>query len=121
MYVNYFGLLTKIVNAHGYALCVHGSAVRDFDLIAVPFDEFVSSHEEVIRSIKKEIGNTGSSDPLFDKVGHEPQGRICYTIECGGNGYFDISFTPSLQERADYIMRKSLRELEVKKMLDEIK
>lgn len=117
MYVNYFGLLTKIVNNHGYALCVHGSVNRDFDLIAVPFEETVSPHDEVIMAIKKAIGNNGDSDELYSKVGHEPQGRICYTIECGGDGYFDISFTPSIQEAIFRVRQEHRRDAEVEAII----
>jgi hypothetical protein len=97
MYVNYFGIISKLANEHGYALCVHGSVVRDFDLICVPFDIEVKPHEDLLKAIKETIGIRKSSEEIYDKVGFEPHGRTCYTIECGGGGYLDISFTPSYQ------------------------
>ena len=121
MYVNYFGLLQQIAVSHGYALCVHGSVVRDFDLIFVPFDVIVSPHEKVLKDIKQKIGNDKSTKEIFDKVGHEPHGRTCYTIECGGGGYFDISFTPSMQEAIEQINNDNFRKIEMQQLLSKSK
>lgn len=120
MYVAYYGIIEKIANEHGYALCVHGSVLRDFDLIAVPFDEIVKPHEEVLREIKKIIGIEKSNDKIFDIVGHEPHGRICYTIECGGGGYFDISFTPTIQQDMQKIKADLDKESEMKDFLNKM-
>lgn len=121
MYVNYFGLIQKLANEHGYALCVHGSVVRDFDLVCVPFDEVVKPHEELIAAIRKEIGLDTSSDPIFDKIGYEPHGRICYTVECGGSGYFDISFTPTMQQAIKMVEDRKVRRKEIKTIIASFK
>lgn len=118
MYVAYFGKLQHLAIHHGYALCVHGSITRDFDIIAVPFDPIVSSHDVLIREIKKMIGVPNSSnDPMFDIVGHEPHGRTCYTIECGGGGYFDISFTPTKEQATQWIKDEEKRKTDIVEML----
>lgn len=121
MYVNYFGLIQKLANEHGYALCVHGSVVRDFDLVCVPFDEVVKPHEELIAAIRKAIGFGKSSDPIFDKIGHEPHGRICYTVECGGSGYFDISFTPTIQQAMALAKEQDRKREEMQVLLGKIR
>lgn len=120
MYVNYFGLLQKLAKDHGYALCVHGSVTRDFDLVCVPFDEVVKPHEDLLTAIRNTIGNTETSDPIFDIVGHQPHGRTCYTIECGGGGYFDICFTPTMKQAYDMAMETIRRRQEVKALLAEM-
>ncbi len=117
MYVAYFGILKDVAAFHGYALCVHGSIERDFDLIAVPFDLKVSSHTELLQAIRVVVGCETSSDKLFDIVGHEPHGRTCYTIEAGGGGYFDISFTPTLQEAVKRAKQEIKNEAEIKELL----
>jgi len=116
MYVAYFGIIEKLANQHGYALCIHGSVVRDFDIIAVPFDFKVKPHADLLSAIKKVVGIGVSSDKIFDIIGNEPHGRTCYTIECGGGGFFDISFTPTMQEAIALVKRDQAREKEIKKL-----
>ena len=118
MYVTYFGIIQQLAQEHGYALCVHGSIVRDFDLIAVPFDDVVKPHLELLDAIKKVIVIEKNSKEVFDKVGYEPHGRICYTIECGGGGYFDISFTPSIQDAIEKIKRDAAISKEIEEILN---
>lgn len=120
MYCAYYGILKDIAEEHGYALCVHGSVVRDFDLIAVPFDENPKPHAQLLDAIKKVIGIDKNADPLYDKVGYEPNGRICYTIQCGGGGYFDISFTPSLKDAVEFVKKESLRDAEIKNLFSKM-
>lgn len=117
MYVAYFGILQKVAREHGYALCVHGSIVRDFDLIAVPFGEKLKSHQELLSEIRSIIGFGESSEKKFDIVGMEPHGRMCYTIECGGGGYLDISFTPTMQQAIEMIEKNEKRGKEMKELL----
>ena len=118
MYVAYFGILQKLANSHGYALCVHGQVVRDFDLIAVPFDSDVSPHITLLNDIKKAIGIEKSTEKIFDIVGHEPHGRTCYTIECGGGGYLDISFTPTMDQAINKILSDKKRKMEIDAMFE---
>lgn len=118
MYVAYFGIIQELANKHGYALCVHGSVTRDFDLIAVPFDEEIRPHHDLLSDIRKTVGLDQVSDKIFDIVGHEPHGRTCYTIECGGGGYFDISFTPTMKEAKEKIKNDIKREIEIKEMYE---
>jgi hypothetical protein len=118
MYVAYFGILQELANAHGYALCVHGSVVRDFDLIAVPFDVEVKPHQELLSAIRKAVGVQESTNPVFDIVGYEPHGRTCYTIECGAGGYFDISFTPTMQEAMAMVQKQIQDKKDIQELLE---
>jgi hypothetical protein len=79
--------LAKVFQKHGYALAVHGSLARDFDLIAVPWAENVSSHEEVIKEITRGyIRQIGAPDA-------KRHGRIAYLISIGfGECALDLSF-----------------------------
>ena len=81
--------LAKIFQKHGYALAVHGSLARDFDLIAVPWVEPVTSKpEHIFADIKKEFAVDHILGPES-----KPQGRMAYTI-CFGFGHCsaDLSF-----------------------------
>ena len=82
--------LAKLFQKHGYALAVHGSLARDFDLIAVPWGEKVSSHEEVLREIVN-----GYTIRLVGEPDTRRYGRIAYTISVGfGDCALDLSFFP---------------------------
>jgi hypothetical protein len=85
--------LANIFQKHGYALAVHGSLARDFDIIAVPWGEKVSSPDEVIKAI---------TDGFVIHVIGEPDtrnhGRVAYTISVGfGECALDLSFFPNIE------------------------
>lgn len=78
---------------HGYALAVHGSLQRDFDLIAIPWVESPSPPEVIIEAItsKWAIHHIG-------KVGEKLHGRRAYTLVIGyGHCTIDLSFMPVAQ------------------------
>ncbi len=86
--------LAKICQQHGYALAVHGSLARDFDLLAVPWVEMVSKPDEVLRAITTEYALELVENPVAFEV--KPHGRIAYTLACGfGQCAIDLSFLPS--------------------------
>jgi len=45
--------LCKLFQEQGYALAVHGSLIRDFDLIAVPWTSNASSPSDVLSELMK--------------------------------------------------------------------
>ena len=90
MYVTYYGMLSEIAKEYGYALAVHGSVTRDFDLIAVAWVENPKPHLELIKAIAEKVGVAHGSR-FYDTVEEKPHNRIAYTIHCGAGGYFDIS------------------------------
>jgi hypothetical protein len=81
--------LAAIFHRHGYALAVHGSLARDFDLIAVPWVDDPSSHSEVLADV-----TDAYAVRLIGEPGVKPHGRMAYTISCGfGSCAIDLSFT----------------------------
>lgn len=80
--------LCQIFHSHGYALAVHGSCARDFDLIAVPWVETVSAPEEVVEDVLRQIA--------VHKIGEfitRKHGRRVISLACGfGNCFVDLSF-----------------------------
>lgn len=80
--------LAKIFQRHGYALAVHGSIARDFDLIAVPWAESVSPAADVLNAITAEFAVRLAGEP--ETRNH---GRVAYTLACGfGKCAIDLSF-----------------------------
>lgn len=88
MYATYFGIFKEIAEKHGYALALHGSMVRDLDLIAIPWVETPTSPDALIHDLCKAIGYLEPKKPVPEI---RPHGRISYAISTGGGGYLDIS------------------------------
>lgn len=80
----------KLFQKHGYALAVHGSLARDFDMVAIPWTDGAAEPETIIKEL---IGRWA-----FKTVGdpeNKNHGRICYTVSCGfGECAVDLSFMP---------------------------
>lgn len=96
-----YPLMVKAAKRCHYALAVHGSMIRDFDLIAVPWDIEACAPDELARVIADSFG--GSIPPMIDTGGGhivpnpepKPHGRIGYTIRIGHcDQYIDLSITP---------------------------
>ena len=83
--------LAAIFHKHGYALAVHGSLARDFDLIAVPWEASVATPDTVLEEITNQL-----SINLVGETEQKNHGRVAYTISCGfGHCQLDLSFFPN--------------------------
>lgn len=85
--------LAEIARSHGYALAVHGSMARDFDLACIPWVENPSKPIDVVNEMAatfaiKTVGEPEVREHL----------RIVYTLAVKfGECFIDLSFTPSKQ------------------------
>lgn len=80
--------LAKVLQKNGYALAIHGSLKRDFDVVAIPWGKKLSEPKKVIGEIEKEF--------TIRQIG-KPQemnyGRTAYTLSIGhGACAIDLSF-----------------------------
>lgn len=48
VYAGMYKELTEVARSHGYAMAVHGSMARDFDLICIPWTDTASEHLKVV-------------------------------------------------------------------------
>lgn len=84
--------LCKIFHKHGYALAVHGSLARDFDIIAVPWRSVVSTEKAVLRDVESEYAVR-----IIGKGSLKEHGRVAYTLSVGfGQCAVDLSFFPAV-------------------------
>lgn len=82
--------LARIFIDNGYALAVHGSLRRDFDLIAVPWAKKVSSPKKVLKEVMSKF-----SIQLIGKFEKKNHRRIAQMISIGfGECSIDLSFLP---------------------------
>lgn len=81
--------LAEVARSHGYALAIHGSMARDFDLIAIPWVDEPSTPDAVIA----EITGRFAIELLVSQPTIKPHGRIVYTLSLGfGECQADFSF-----------------------------
>lgn len=103
-YVSMLPKLVRAAKAKGYALAVHGSLVRDLDLVAIPWTDEAAPALEVAQAIIEASGGfvrepetkpahpngwPGARDPT-----QKPHGRLAWSIHLGGGPYIDLSVMP---------------------------
>lgn len=93
-YAVMFNKLKEVAADHGYALTIHGSMVSDMDLIAIPWVEKVSTHEELVKDLSDALGPTVWKNFHFKERGEKPHGRVVYTLAIYADWYVDLSITP---------------------------
>lgn len=103
-YVALYPMLLQIAKDHGYALCVHGSLHRDFDLVAVPWIKEASPALKLIRAFKRAtrcVTHHEETDRMVKDCapGKKPHGRVAYSLHVTNSGmyggYLDISVMPT--------------------------
>ena len=90
IYCGLYPGLAEIARKHGYALAIHGSLARDFDLICVPWVERPSEPKDVVDEIVNSFAlrTVGEPDTSFHS-------RERWTISISyGECFIDLSFMP---------------------------
>lgn len=71
-YVGMYVILSEVAREHGYALAIHGTVSRDFDLIAIPWTETAGDPELLIEKLRKAVGGeiipSGTKGGRYDPV-----------------------------------------------------
>jgi hypothetical protein len=96
----------------GYAVAVHGSMQRDFDLVAVPWVEGARPAGELVEAVREAVhgwvvkdGTPGArKDPgtgefvaaTVRNPESKPHGRMAWAIQLGAGAYVDLSVMPTL-------------------------
>lgn len=107
LYAVMYPELVRIAKNHGYALAIHGSMTRDFDLIAVPWTSEAKEAQPMIDEMKTAIGGVYVHHEVDHEVDHivkdgnpseKPHGRRAWSIHLTNNGcdgpYIDLSVMP---------------------------
>lgn len=91
VYCSLYPELAEICRKHGYALAVHGSMARDFDIIGIPWVEDPSHPDLVLNEITSTYAiKRIDGDPKFKLHGRLAYG-LCISF---GNCFIDLSFMP---------------------------
>jgi hypothetical protein len=108
---------------HGFAVGVHGSERRDFDLIAVPWREGASDHGTLAKAIAVAACGISREGPY--EWTPKPVGRvavsipICWTWRQGvtSDGHIDLSIMPAHQHPPTSGERQTLTDAQIKRAL----
>lgn len=90
-YCGMYPELAELSRSYGFAMSVHGSMQRDFDLVCIPW---------VAGCSKNDFLSAVTSEFSLELIG-EPEvkygGRECYTLKISyGECFIDLSFTPEV-------------------------
>lgn len=88
LYFTIYPMLAEAARKLGYALAVHGSLGRDFDLIAVPWTDEAAEPSELIEAMRKATAGMiqGTGNPTA-----KPHGRMSWNVELSAGAYLDVS------------------------------
>jgi len=90
MYCAMYPGLAKIVRNCGYALAIHGSLQRDFDLVCIPWVAHPAESHQVVDEILKVYALRVIGYPEIKE-----HGREAWTLSIGfGECFLDLSFMP---------------------------
>lgn len=89
-YAAMYPALAEIAREHGYALAVHGSMARDFDVVCIPWVDAPSDPADVVAAMCKTFAITPVGEPETRQ-----HGRLIFTLLVKfGNCFLDLSFMP---------------------------
>ena len=86
LYAFYFEVIKEIGLKYGYNILLHGSMIRDLDLVAIPWETAIGDIEQMVDEIANVIGghiliqNKSANNTEGDRFGIKPQGRVVYII-----------------------------------------
>jgi hypothetical protein len=83
----------EIAADHGYCLAVHGSMARDFDLVALPWSEPLSTPAELVAAIRASVGWLYPHPEIGPEL--KPHGRLAWIIPMGLGTAIDLSVFPA--------------------------
>ncbi|HXF23294.1 MAG TPA: hypothetical protein VN602_02180 [Gemmatimonadaceae bacterium] len=102
-YIAAYPLLRRIARECGYALALHGSLARDFDLIAVPWTHDAVTPEALVEA----ICHQSDLRVTVPNKGDRPHGRGSWALQglTVRNSWVDLSVMPLADDRERLLAR----------------
>jgi hypothetical protein len=95
MYAALYPILSEICQSHGYSLAIHGSIVRDFDLIAIPWVETAALPEILVQAIRDYFARCYfTTEIAVVDAEMKPHGRRSWIIPIENGSAIDLSVMP---------------------------
>lgn len=82
----------------GYAIAVHGSLTRDFDLVAFPWSDDACDKDMLVHAIMDTLHLSKVEKELSLQYEEKPHGRTAYAIQLGMGAYIDLSIFEAKNE-----------------------
>lgn len=100
--------IREVARERGYAIGLHGSLARDYDLIAVPWTESAVDPDELAEAVKEAAGCVrwrvfrGHGCLSRKNQDNKPHGRLTYAFDWDhknyeNRDYIDLSVMPRLE------------------------
>ena len=90
-----YRVLAQCARNHGYALTVHGSMLRDVDLVAIPWVTRCKAPSTLAKAIVGIVKAMAGREKVYvraNKVPEEkPHGRLAWSIFFSRDAYLDLS------------------------------
>lgn len=104
-YLALYPALVRCAREMGYALALHGSMERDFDLIAVPWTAEARPAAELVAEVVRLVDgyvktdiNAEPGDYTERNPEPKPHGRLAWAILLGRDRYIDLSVMPRIED-----------------------
>lgn len=89
-----FPSLCEIAQRLGYALCVHGSMNRDFDVVAVPWTTAAVPATELVAALMDGMALRVEPQNVDNTPRLRPHGRLAWVLHFDSQAYLDLSVLP---------------------------
>jgi len=89
MYAHRVHELQAIAKANGYAIALHGSMMRDLDVVAIPWVKNARTPKHLVKELCERMGLRSTKEGTL-----KPHGRLAYTLLLGDIGFVDLSVMP---------------------------
>ena len=104
VYCAIYPIIHKSARDLGYALTVHGSLERDFDIVAIPWSQDCANWRDLVRGIMEStdfIRSDFFDDDIFNPPHCEekPHNRVAISIPIRAGMYFDLSVIKPIREK----------------------
>ena len=90
-----YKVLAHCARNHGYALTVHGSLLRDVDLVAIPWVPKCKAPSTLAKAILGIVKAMAGKEQVFVRMSKvptkKPHGRLAWSIMFSRNSYLDLS------------------------------
>lgn len=90
VYCSILQTLREVARGHGYAIAIHGSMLRDLDLVAVPWTEEASEASVLAESIRASVDGLESRGCPERKA----HGRLVWSFSIMPCHFIDLSVMP---------------------------
>ena len=90
-YVRVYAFMAERARELGYALTIHGSLMRDCDMVAIPWTKEAVATDVFVREMIDVSGGTLAPDDFHSA---KPHGRLAWAICLAAPYYIDLSVMP---------------------------